>query len=304
MERAIGLSELCVPTPWCVANPLEVRHLPTSVFARGTDSLAESTLVSGGAVVKEHPEVDVEGAKTVDQALTVLLALEQGPAGAAELAKRTSLNRTVTHRMLVTLHSHGFVRRGDRGVYSLGAIFVRLASTIEPALRLASQAAMSELADQTGETAVLAVADHLDTVAIEQFPGRGHPLRVEYELASRRPIVRGASGLALLAFLDEAFILRATRTVDEPDDLLARLKTVREQGYAISRDELRYGVHGISVPVTSAGHAVASLSLIVPAQRGEQLRGHLDALLRAAARIEIGSSALTDSGTPKRPAGN
>jgi DNA-binding IclR family transcriptional regulator len=63
---------------------------------------------------------------------------------------------------------------------------------------------MQELASATGETVVLSVPDHLEAVAIEQVPGRRHPLRVEYDLGSRRPITKGASGRAMLAFLGDA----------------------------------------------------------------------------------------------------
>lgn len=226
----------------------------------------------------------MQGAKTVDQALSVLLALENQPRSASDLADVTGLNRTVVHRMLATLHARGFVRRqGD--LYYHGAVFVRFAATVEPELRTASRMAMQDLAVATDETIVLSVPDHLDAVAIEQVPGHGHPLRVEYELGSRRPIVQGASGRAILAFLDQATVARALRTVSNPDDYAARLTTVREDGYALSRDELRNGVHGIAAPVEAMGYVLASVSLIVPAQRGENLLGHLDLLLRATKSI-------------------
>jgi DNA-binding IclR family transcriptional regulator len=53
----------------------------------------------------------MQGAKTADQALIVLLALESQPLSASALAETTGLNRTVVHRMLATLHGRGFARR-------------------------------------------------------------------------------------------------------------------------------------------------------------------------------------------------
>jgi DNA-binding IclR family transcriptional regulator len=226
----------------------------------------------------------VQGAKTVDQALSVLLALEDRPRTASDLAETTGLNRTVVHRMLATLHERGFVRR-EADLYSPGAVFVRFANTVEPALRTASRVPMSQLSDASGETIVLSVPDHLDAVAIEQLPGRRHPLRVEYDLGSRRPMVKGASGRVILAFLAEDVIARALRTTTDPDELRARLEQARSEGFAVSRNELQTGVHGIAVPVSTGGRVVASLSLILPEQRGDSLLEYLDALLRASKEI-------------------
>ena len=53
----------------------------------------------------------MQGAKTVDQAIAVLLALEERALSASEISESTGLNRTVVHRMLASLHENGFVRR-------------------------------------------------------------------------------------------------------------------------------------------------------------------------------------------------
>lgn len=226
----------------------------------------------------------MQGAKTVDQALSVLLAIEGHARTASDLSEVTGLNRTVVHRMLAALHARGFVRReGDR--YLPGAVFVRFATTVEPTLRTASRQVMRELTAATGETTVLSVVDHLDAVAIEQVAGRAHPLRVEYEIGSRRPVVKGASGRSLLAFLDDGVVFRAQRSVADAEALRTALDEVREKGFAVSHDELRNGISGIAGPVFSSGRVVASLSVIAPTQRSAQLLEHVDVLLRATATI-------------------
>ncbi|KLL94249.1 hypothetical protein NJ76_31395 [Rhodococcus sp. IITR03] len=223
----------------------------------------------------------MEGAKTVDQAVTVLMVLEKQPLSVSQVSEMTGLNRTVVHRMLATLHDRGFVRRElDR--YSLGAVFVRFATKIEPALLTATRPAMQELSDATGETVVLSVADHLDVVAIAQCAGRVHPLRVEYEIGSRRPITKGAGGRAILAYHDKALVERALRTVPNPADQMEALAQTREKGYAETHDELHEGLDGVAAPLWLDGKVVASLSVIVPAQRGRTMSAHLESLLRAA----------------------
>ncbi|KLL94250.1 hypothetical protein NJ76_31400 [Rhodococcus sp. IITR03] len=233
----------------------------------------------------------MRGSKTVDQALTVLLALEARPLSASECAEATGLNRTVVHRMLSALHGHGFVRRED-DLYYLGTIPLRLAENVEPELRRIARPVMEDLAALTGETVVLSVPDHVDAVTIEQAPGRRHPLRVEYELGSRRPMTKGASGRAILAFLPDSVIARVMNVYPNSDESQNAsegkkiLADVRAAGFAISHDELRAGVHGIAAPVRGARSMTkASLGIITPSLRAGGLLQNVDALLRASHTI-------------------
>lgn len=226
----------------------------------------------------------MQGSKTVDQALSVLLALEERPLTASGCAEATGLNRTVVHRMLPALQRHGFVHR-ENDLYRLGYASLRFAERVEPALRAAAGPAMRALARNSGETVVLSVTDHMDTVAIEQVRSQRHPLRAEYELGSRRPIEKGASGRAILAFRAKGEIARILRASSEPEALAAKLDEVRQRGFALSHDELQAGVHGIAVPVHAQEKVVASLGIIVPSQRSDDLLEHADALLRASREI-------------------
>jgi DNA-binding IclR family transcriptional regulator len=57
-------------------------------------------------------------------------------------------------------------------------------------------------------------------------------------------------------------------TITDPDDFRAILKTVKEQGYAISIEELREGVASLAAPIRDyTGKVVYAVSVIGPIHR-------------------------------------
>lgn len=224
-----------------------------------------------------------EISKTADQALTVLLEVaERGPMTPATLARSLSMNRTVAHRLMATLHQRGFITRQEDG-YVAGAVLVRLAESVQPELRARARATMRRLAADVGETIVLHIRDGGDAVVLDQIVPHQHVVRVQHDIGSRHPLALGASGRALLAFMDPPAAERTIRRSEDADALRGQLEDVRAAGYALSRDELQQGVHGLAVPVLDeAGHVVASLAILVPVTRASGLVAHADGLLDAA----------------------
>jgi IclR family transcriptional regulator, KDG regulon repressor len=229
-----------------------------------------------------------DASQTADHALIVLLELAyNGTMPAGDLARQTGLNRTVLRRLLLTLERRGFVVRSDAG-YSVGPVVPRLAARVEPALRAAAARPLTAAGVRTRETVVLHTVDAEDAVVLEQRVGTLHMLRVQQDVGSRHPLVLGAGGRALLAFLSEAWQARVLRTSDDPDRLQRQIDHVRAVGYAISHEEIQPGVHGLAVPVRRAdGIAVASVSVIAPVTRALPLGDHLEILLDTAAAIGL-----------------
>lgn len=227
-----------------------------------------------------------EISKTADQALTVLLEVgEHGPVTPAALARSLGMNRTVVHRLLSTLHQRGFITRQENG-YVPGAILVRIADHVQPELRAQGRRVMRELSDAVGETVVMHIPDGEDAVVLDQVVSDRNVVRVEHEIGSRHQLVQGASGRAILAFLSPQVIDRITRKLDNPDGVRRQLEGVRQLGYSLSHDELQQGVHGLAVPVLDdTGVAVASLAILVPVTRANNLTEHTDALLEASAGL-------------------
>ncbi|UGS37322.1 IclR family transcriptional regulator [Capillimicrobium parvum] len=227
-----------------------------------------------------------EISKTADQALTVLLEVgESGPVTPAVLARSLGMNRTVVHRLLSTLHQRGFITRQENG-YVPGAILVRIADHVQPELRSQGRRVMRELSDLVGETVVMHIPDGEDAVVLDQVVSDRNIVRVEHEIGSRHTLVQGASGRAILAFLSPQVVDRITRKLDNADGIRRQLEGVRQLGYSLSHDELQQGVHGLAVPVLDdTGVAVASLAILVPVTRANNLTEHTDALLESSAGL-------------------
>ena len=234
-----------------------------------------------------------EISKTADQALALLLAIaEHQPVSAADLCRLLEMNRTVAHRLLVTLHNRGFVRRvGDS--YMLGPAAARLAGQSARTLRQAAGPVMDLFAAETGETVVLQVVDGDAAVILAQSIGRRHVVRVEQNLIVRHPLHLGASGRVLLAFGHSRQSRRVLAGKAGADDLKRELAEIRQRGYAVSRDELQTGVHAASAPVPGAGGlAAAALTVLVPSNRAERVTELVSPLVAAAKEI---SAALIDA---------
>jgi DNA-binding IclR family transcriptional regulator len=229
-----------------------------------------------------------EISKTADQALSLLLAVAQrGPLSTAELSRQLGMNRTVAQRLLATLHQRGFVHRMSSG-FVLGATLLEIADQVSFATREAALPAMHALSAESGETVVLHALDGDTAVVLAQVSGREQILRVERVVGTHDPLVAGASGLALLAFQPQVTVRRALARAKDPKAVERKLTEVRRRGYSLTRNELRGGIHAIAAPITDGnGHAVASMTVLMPANRGEGLADHREALLKAAGDVVV-----------------
>ncbi|MEU1275680.1 IclR family transcriptional regulator [Streptomyces sp. NPDC005799] len=237
-----------------------------------------------------------EISKTADQALAVLVAVGEGqPCTPAQLARDLRMNRTVVHRLLATLHQRGFVIRQDEG-YVAGIALLRLAERVQPNLAAHGKAAAVRLRETVGETVVMHVRDADDAVVLLQSVSDQHVVRVEHKIGSRHSLLSGASGRAILAFLDQKAAERITGRAEDPEAARRQLDGVRRVGYALSHDELQLGVHGVAVPVLDGdGQALASLAVLVPTSRTGAVTQHIGALLEAGAQL---SATVRSADTP------
>ncbi len=220
-------------------------------------------------------DVIPEIAKTLDQGLMLLDAVaEHGPGTVADLADRSGLNRTVTHRLVATLEQRGFLRRSEDGRVALGPALLDLGDRVETDLRAATRIPLQVLSGRTRETAVVTVPDGVEAVAVEQNNGFYHMLRVDYRPGFRHPLDRAAHGKAILAFM-----------ADPPLALPAEeAEAIRRRGYAVSRDELQLGAAGLAAPVFARGsQVIASIGIVAPLDRIPPQRDAARAVLEAAA---------------------
>jgi len=243
-----------------------------------TAALARHDKIAGGHVA--------EISQTGDQMLSVLERIAaDGPVSAASLAQACGLNRTVTYRLVATLAQRGYVRRTAQG-YVLGPMLHHLGRAAGYGVTGIARPVMEALSALCHETVVLHVKERDEAVVIDQVTGEGHVVRVEQPIGSRHSLCRGASSWAILAFQDEAFIARILSAHPEVTDGPERIASVRRDGIAITNDELKQGVHGLSAPIFGAGgRCESSLTILVPSSRAQALTSLQADLLEASDRI-------------------
>jgi DNA-binding IclR family transcriptional regulator len=200
--------------------------------------------------------------QSVDRAAALLKAIGDSahPPTVVELAEACGLNRSTAWRLLSTLDRHGLVERDPVSQrYSVGYAFLRIAaaSDHDPLVRRA-RPLLERLADETGETASLALAKRLHLVYVDQVDP---PQIIAPNWLGRTvPLHATSSGKAFLAFLDDeerAAVLtgRLERftdtTVTDRRRLDRELDRVRADGYSVSIGELEQSLFGASAAVLS-----------------------------------------------------
>ncbi|TNC27383.1 IclR family transcriptional regulator [Amycolatopsis alkalitolerans] len=140
-----------------------------------------------------------EGSLTLDRGLALLQAVADAGGEAAtisELAARIGASRAAVYRLLVPLSARGLVRR-DGNKVRLGVAVLRLAGQVVPQLREVARPVLRTLAETSGATAHLSIAegDEIESVAVVEPSSTN--LHVSYRVGTRQPVGVGAAGKAL-----------------------------------------------------------------------------------------------------------
>jgi DNA-binding IclR family transcriptional regulator len=226
----------------------------------------------------------------------ILVAVAASPRGltARELSESLGLNRPTAYHLLRTLHDEAFLMRGSDRRYRLGLRIGTLAEgfarqlvpdeSLTPYVRL--------LAEKTSETTYLTVRRAVDVVLLTFSVAR-------HTIQARAPVLgllddihTRSSGKVSLAFappevLAEYFEKHVMRrltehTITTRKALERELALIREQGYAVSREEQELGVCTMGAPI-DRGASPFVLALSAPTERFDaNFDGYLAALLDVA----------------------
>src|SRR3954452_17561593 len=208
-------------------------------------------------------EQPLEGTKSLDRALTVLLEIaERGARGMtlSECAVVLGYSKATTHRILQTLTRREFLRVDEeRGTFTLGVTNLRLGIEFLESIDLRHEAlpTLRALAESTGETAHLGRLSGSDVVYIEKVES-SHAVRMYSRVGATKPAYSTGVGKAVLAFLDEAELerhlpagleQRAANTITDPEALREELRRTRDRGYSIDDVENEDGIRCAGAPV-------------------------------------------------------
>ena len=202
------------------------------------------------------------GRSTIDRLFTLLDAFDGDDLTLGEVAERSGLPLTTTHRMLAALERWGGVERDEDGSYSVGLRFWELGTRAAGPARLRELAlpVMQDLYELTHQNVQLAVLDHGSALVIERLAGT-RSVRTVTEVGSRLPLHATGVGKVLLASSPE-LLAGMTRhrlqrftpyTLVMPGALVADVRRTAESSLGFSREEMTLGAASMAAPVCGAG---------------------------------------------------
>jgi len=214
---------------------------------------------------------------TVQRAIAYLLHLAgEGPTSVPRMAEHFGVPVSTAYRYVAALKDAGLVWVLPGGALGLGPRCVQLETSFRQSVDSWSpyRAVMGELARITGETVALLVPLEHEAVCIDTVES-DQPLRYTFSKGVAKPMLRGASTKVMLPYLPDHCVeaLFERDTVLGPEGrvrLMADLPRIRQQGYAVSREEVDQGVWAVGVPVLNdSGKLEGALSIIAPIFRVE-----------------------------------
>jgi IclR family pca regulon transcriptional regulator len=245
--------------------------------------------------------------QSLERGLSVITAF--GPTtpelSLSDVARATGLTRAAARRFLLTLVDLGYVRQEGKlfrltpRVLTLGYAF--LSSMSLPGL---AGPHLEWLAGEVHESSSMSVLDGRDVVYVARVP-TSRIMTVSINVGTRFPAYATSMGHVLLAGLDDdaldehlagvELLPLSDHTLTSVTALRARLREVRNQGFALVDQELEYGLRSLAAPVRiRAGKVVAAVNISTQASRvspEETRRVLLPPLLKAVAEIENDLSA-------------
>ncbi|MDF2723756.1 MAG: IclR family transcriptional regulator [Paenibacillus sp.] len=213
--------------------------------------------------------------QSVDRTLMILQCFiqERRPLGVSEVARQLKLNKSVVHRLMLTLLSHNYLEQlsntdkymiGPKA-FELGSVYANSTSLIDEGRKV-----LIELVNRVGFTAHLAILEK-DSVLYLVNVEPDHMQYLFGAVGQRRPVYNTALGKSLTAWLPEEEVVKALEnctfekktdnTITSLEAFLEELARVRQLGYSIDNEEASYGVRCFAAPVRNKeGHVVAAIS--------------------------------------------
>jgi len=246
------------------------------------------------AAVRMPPEASAargcEGARRV-LAMMLAFSVERHTLTARDLATATGIALPSVYRYITLLRETGLLAEGERGNFRLSARMVGLARAAEAADSIIDLAdpVMRALVAQTEETCILVRLIGRSAICVHRVES-GHHLRTTFEPGQPLPLERGASARILLAGLTPETrrdLLHdfAAREPEAAAILEEKVQLAAQQGWAMSQEEVDWGVCAISAAVRQGRRTIAALTIPSPLTRTPpEIREARVAQVRAAAR--------------------
>lgn len=197
----------------------------------------------------------------------------------SEVAARTGMNRAKARRFLLTLHALGYVRKQQR-YFELAPRVLQLGYSFLSAnnYRSVIQQYLEDITVQSGESSSLGILDGDEVIYVARSAAPHRLMAISLSVGTRLPAAHTSMGRILLGQLSEsaldAYLSRISlqrytdKTITDKDSLKKCISKVRQQGYAISDEELDSGLRSLAVPAFDAnGKLLGAINISTNAAR-------------------------------------
>lgn len=206
----------------------------------------------------------------------------------SDVAAAAGLDRATARRCLLTLAHHGYAD-WDGKFFTLTPRVLRLGTACLASMPMPAlvQPALDALSDRIGESSSVSVLDGAEIVYVARAAQR-KVMSISLMPGSRLPAHCTSMGRVMLAALPESdararigagpLPARTSRTLTDPEAVMAELARIRSQGYAVNDQEVEIGLRSVAVPLANArGQVIAALNVGFAA--GPELVGEITARL-------------------------
>ena len=200
-------------------------------------------------------------APAVHRAFDILrvVAESHSEMGISDLARHLDLSKSTTHGLVQALLGVGALDRGrEKKKFFLGPAVVELAFRNWNHFRVVeqSQPILNDLRDRINETIFLGALSHWRGLIMATAEA-AKPLKITSPPGTTIPLLAGAVGKVFLAQYDDTHVIRLLKKKELPKftacsivskkTYLNELSQVREQGYALDKEEYLPGVRAVAV---------------------------------------------------------
>lgn len=220
--------------------------------------------------------------------------------GVRELAAEIGANKSTIYRLLATLERLEVLKKDrDTGKYSLGLKLFELGNRVDVqhAFVHKTHPALEKVAENITETVHLGILKNNQVLMLDKVESP-QGLQLHSIIGAYSPVYCTSLGKMLLAHLDEPtqmailnktpLLPKTKYTITDIPTLITELQQIRQQDYAIDREELELGLICLAVPVFNQnGKMIAALSAAGPANRfrEELLLDYVEILTAGATQI-------------------
>jgi len=220
--------------------------------------------------------------QTLERVIFILdcFTLDEPILGVREISRKTGLSSSTAGRLMANMKKHGILNQDPESMsYSMGSKVLEWAGiySLTSDIRALALPVMVRLQEQTRETISLYVLEGNERVCIERLESP-ETVRIVARIGRRIPLYTGSAGKVFLAFLPAertVQILDSTeltpmtpQTITDINELMANLKEIHQQGFAISKGEWILEASGVAAPIFDLdGKVYAALTISGPSQR-------------------------------------